>query len=714
MLVKFTLTIGGTEHELLEDCVKNWDQVSFTLKRTDYSGVMRSFSREFVFCSTAYDLLMEEYLTNGFSSSAVIAVYTITNRWLWEKQFEAPLDFSTIECEKGQLTISALDNTLASIIKAKKSTKWEIPVATLNTQLATLKRMSIKNSALMNVAVNTNAHSYTDVSPSIGIVGLTKNEPGSKIMSTLYMDVVDQSNSNSFFVDVKQSGASLGVRIQGLLRHWFCPTHFTGLTSSDSTPVQTMGLYTDDVNSTFTLRAVLLKDDILKIRHNGAEVSTVVGGNVSTTTSSNIPVYASLNALKAAAASETLFNYKFGVVGGGSAGTADFWNNNTVYEYMNGSWVNKGAAKDYYQDRQVSEGATVASTNLPAYAHVRLAVTSSSSVSTAELTIQYAMLDLMWSDPLGSAVDCLSVTPVTLLQAILNKITSGVTCVIDADTAGTLAKTRLVAAETIRNIPLAKFYVTFKDFADWMEAVFGYTYKIVGTTLTFTHRSNVFTNSVSKVVDEVNEVKYSVNDSLIYSDIEAGYAKKEYGEIDGRLEKNFTSYYSSPFTVTDNKLELQSKFRADEYGIEFTLQKRDNETQDDKSDNDVFVLCLEEVSGNTCYRPGQNIAYNPSVCVTNNQGFIAAMGNGADVLLTMTASDGDNTLTDITCTGALFTVGELDFSTYDTELPADLHALVQMDYGGYRFKGYIKEAEARFGKINGVQYTLIVKTITAL
>ena len=85
MLTKFTLTIGSTTHELLDDCVKNWDQVSFSLKRTDYSGVMRSFSREFVFCNDAYDLLMDEYLTNGFAGSAVIAVYTITNRWLWEK-----------------------------------------------------------------------------------------------------------------------------------------------------------------------------------------------------------------------------------------------------------------------------------------------------------------------------------------------------------------------------------------------------------------------------------------------------------------------------------------------------------------------------------------------------------------------------------------------------------------------------------------------------
>lgn len=705
MLTMFTLTIGSTTHELLEDCVKNWDQVSFSLKRTDYSGVMRSFSREFVFCNGAYDLLMEEYLTNGFAGSAVIAVYTITNRWAWEKQFEAPLDFSTIEYENGQLTINALDNTLASIIKSKRGTKYEFPLEGLNTERATLHRMSIKNYGLMNVGVTTGAHSYDD--GTMGVVNLTINERGSKVLSTVYMEMCDQSNANSFFMDVKRHGPNLGVRLHGLLRCWLSPLHFTGLTAADTTPVQSMSLYTDDENNTFTLRDTILTDNILQYRWHGSTLTTVVGGSLRS-------VYANLNALKAAAASETLFNYKFGVVGTSSFGTDDYWNNNVIYEYVNGNWLNKGLAKDYYQDRQVDESGGVSNTNLPANTHVRLAVTSTSALLTAELTIQYATLDVLWTDPTAAVVDCQCVRPVTLAQALLDKMTSGVTVVVDADTAGVLAKTRLVAAETMRAIPFDKIYATFKDFAGWMESVFGYTYKIVGSVLTFTHRSNVFADSVSKVVEEFSDMKYSVNDSLIYSDVDAGYAKKDYNEIDGREEKNFTNYYTSPFTVTDNKLELQSKFRADEYGIEFTLQKRDNETQDDKSDNDLFVICLEEVLGNVAYRPGQNIVYNPAVFVENNASFIAAMGNGSDVLLTMTSSDGANTLEDINCTNALFTAGELQFSTCETELPADLHALVQIDSGGYRYTGYIKEAEARYGKINGVEYTLIVKTITAL
>ena len=92
------------------------------------------------------------------------------------------------------------------------------------------------------------------------------------------------------------------------------------------------------------------------------------------------------------------------------------------------------------------------------------------------------------------------------------------------------------------------------------------------------------------------------------------------------------------------------------------------------------------------------------------------VGNGAAVTLTMTSSDGHNDLSDITIPAgtALFTAGEIEFSTDDMEMPIDLNALVQLDYNGYRIKGFIKEAECRFGRQNGVEYKLIVKEITEL
>ena len=92
------------------------------------------------------------------------------------------------------------------------------------------------------------------------------------------------------------------------------------------------------------------------------------------------------------------------------------------------------------------------------------------------------------------------------------------------------------------------------------------------------------------------------------------------------------------------------------------------------------------------------------------------MGNGAAVTLRMTSSDGNNDLANVTIAAgtALFTIGVLDFSTDDMIEPEDLNGLVQVDYKGYRYTGFISKADARYGRQNGMDYTLIVKTITAL
>ena len=163
---------------------------------------------------------------------------------------------------------------------------------------------------------------------------------------------------------------------------------------------------------------------------------------------------------------------------------------------------------------------------------------------------------------------------------------------------------------------------------------------------------------------------------------------------------------------------MQSKYRADSYGLEFTARKSESETKDDKADEDVFFIRIAEnaSTGVNTYQPSNNDAYNPSVCVENNKAFIAVFGNGKAVTLTMTSSDGNNALgsVEIAAGTALFTAAELEFTTDDMEMPSDINALVQLDYKGFRIKGFIKEAECRFGKRNGVEYTLIVKEITEI
>lgn len=723
MLTKYILTIGGVEHEVPDECLKNWDEIAFSLKRTDYSGVMRSFSTQFVFVGEMKDLLWQAYLADGFLASASIAVYTITDRHLWELQFSSPLDFSTVETEEGTLTINAMDNALASLLKSKKSQKYEFAVSEFSITRVNVTRMEIASYAGWTFPVTNTTGTYMTA---------LLNDSGSQVISKEYIEPCDEiwdyvGSDNRFFATVHKSGLTAVLKLTGLVRCFMCPyTKTAGAQPGDTTAVTSLSvtklIEAEGGGNTETSVATLLTDDLFHKVIHGNTTNMLVNSILEN-------VYATLEELQAAALSRfggygsisNDYNGIFGVVGNVSNyESTSYWQQNTIYEFQNGYWINKGTPENYYQDRNIGDGTGgyngTATIPLPAGNDTAVLCLK---LAGGRLYMQYASMTLNWEDPVRSTLSCRGISPLEFITKIVSSITGTNTSVtIAADDAGLLAKTLLLAGEDLRQIYDAKIYGTFGNFADWMEAVFGYTYRVVGNELQFVHRSAVFEASVVKTIENFRDVKYSVVDELIYATVEAGYSKKDYGEIDGRLEKNFTNYYSTGYGLTDKKLSLISKFRADSYGIEFTARKSESETKDDKADEDVFFIryVTNTSTGVNNYQPSYQDAFNPSVCAGNNEGFIAVLGNGAAVTLTMTSSDGNNALSDISIDAGdnLFTAGELEFTTDDMELPSDLNALVQIDYNGHRYKGFIKEAECRFGRLNGVEYKLIVQDITAL
>ena len=726
MLTKYILTIGETEHVIPDECLKNWDEISFSLKRTDYSGVMRSFSTKFIFVGEIYDLLFAEYLDKGFLASASVAVYTITNRHEWELQYSAALDFSTIEIEAGSLSINAMDNALASLLKSKKSQKYEYSVGDFDVTRVNVGRIELASYAKWSFPV---VHT-TYYGPDNYMTALLSDSE-SQVISKEFIEPCDEiwnyeGSDNRFFATIKQSGLSAALHLTGVVRCFFCPyTKTQGASPSSSVAITTLNVTklveADGGGNSETVVAPLLTDDLMHKVIHGTQVNMLINSFLEN-------VAPSLTALQEMAMTRfgsggtisSDYNGIFGVVGTETDySTSAYWQQNVVYEYRNGVWINKGVPEDYYQDRDISEGTGGYNGRATIPLNNDNGAVLCLKLEGGSLYMQYASMTLNWADPIRTTLSCRCITPLQLITKIVRSITGEETAVsIAADDAGLIAKTYLLPGEELRQISTAKVYSTFGNFADWMEAVFGYTYRVVGDELQFVHRSAVFVDEVVKTIENFRDVKLSIVDDLIYTTIEAGYAKKEYGEIDGRLEKNFTNYYSTGYSLTDKKLTLQSKYRADSYGIEFTARKSESETKDDKADEDVFFISVTRnaSTGVNTYQPVSNDDYNPSVCVENNQAYIAVFGNGKAVTLTMTSSDGNNTLgsVQIAAGTALFTAAEIEFSTEDMEIPVDLNALVQLNYEGFRYTGYIKEAEARYGRENGVEYKLIVKEISAL
>lgn len=143
------ILINGISYEATDD-LKNWDDFGISQKRSNYDGVIRSFSTSFEFVNRSYDLLKEEFEQHYLSAKAAIVFYLRNNSWNWDEIFRCALDFSTYSEDGYVVSINAIDNTLAAIIKAKKSIQYEYPVADLQTSILNYDRLVKQNHPLIH------------------------------------------------------------------------------------------------------------------------------------------------------------------------------------------------------------------------------------------------------------------------------------------------------------------------------------------------------------------------------------------------------------------------------------------------------------------------------------------------------------------------------------------------------------------------------------
>lgn len=145
MYFRCQILINGISYEATDD-LKNWDDFELAYKRSNYDGVLRSFSTKFELVNRSYSLLKEEFEQHYLSAKAAIAFYLRNNSWNWDKVFQCALDFSTYSDDGYVISINAIDNTLAAIINANKSIQYEYLVADLETRNLKYDRIDMINS----------------------------------------------------------------------------------------------------------------------------------------------------------------------------------------------------------------------------------------------------------------------------------------------------------------------------------------------------------------------------------------------------------------------------------------------------------------------------------------------------------------------------------------------------------------------------------------
>ena len=665
MYFRCQILINGISYEATDD-LKNWDDFELAYKRSNYDGVLRSFSTKFEFVNRSYNLLKEEYSKNYLSSSAGIAFYKRNNSWNWDKVFQCALDLSSYSDDGYTISINAIDDTLAAIIKAKRNIQYEYLVSELKPQSLYYDGLKFQYEAKY-VSGGTTVEDDANLQ-YIQFHGALQAEGGTR-PATVSFPVYILDNS-----ELPKRDSPLVFTDEPFTTDGSVQIFAEALSNIDITLKLSFSFYVTADNAHGTAYA----DVVLFVKRANGDLARFgvwrhIAGNIPTIVSELINI--SLNSGDSIGMDLLLYNSATPIT-------------MTWTTYLRGFSLSVN-----FQSR-------INSVNIDV-----LLLT----------TVAEKLLESM-TDSSDYSVD------------IYNYVPGGIT-------RSRLSSCFIMPAESARNLPNAKLYTSFKKFCEFMEAEFGYVLVVEGNNVTFIHRYALFDNYVVKdLSDQINDYEYSVNSSLINTSVKVGYDKQDYDSINGRDEFRFTNEFSTGLKLTDNTLSFISPYRADAYGIEFLVQKRGEDTTDNDSDNDVFIVgCQYATSaenGNLLldrpYSSSQllglispdtmfNIEYSPRFMLEANKAYIGACTN----MLKFTSSDGNSDVSidgvkeadDFPIDNRLFTVGEVDVETSEVDIPSNLSGLISFDHNGETIHGYIKEMKINVGKAESIKYSLIVKEI---
>ena len=876
MKTKFILTINGKENELTSDCIANWDEVMCTYKRTDFSGVVRSISSKFQFANEAYEMLLTAYLQDAVRTSASVTIYVMNDDWSWTKLFESALNFSTANWDNYTFNINCIDESLASLIKSRKSTKYEFEIGKDIEVGGILNydRITMQNSCAHEIMGEENASNGAVLIKNAGsLIRLPVYSLRSETFENSPILYEDQTtDKGSAFITTIRSVSNMKMRLE----IWSNDTGYK-LTSAELVEIHLMRFNDNDANITdcgvvYKYEGQVIDDNwahkIWGFRHR-----TCVGIFTSyeelkrAYPNPNPNIYAIISPSGKITEPESVY---FTPVS--NKPELIQWEKGLMSPYRahRGSPI---SAVYCYTVKYIMEFDYPSMANGQKYAlfyTAKLHVNSKMDTFNTPYFPLYSKITTHW-DSRASAIEIQAIKPITLVSKLLEMITDNAYninlnfSIFDPR----LANTFILAAESVRNLPGAKIYTTFNDFCDWMETVFGYVYTLgepipaqyngmrvisgieddwafdvgdvhgqvvegycphehyidepffirshncfcvwdnhetgnmytqwkdsykyndengkgrkdllyddgrkyyvmgsnddlvefvgdakaasrITQPINFVHRSELFQNQDQGLIFyDATEPQSKVNNSILYSVVEVGYEKQDYETECGRDEWNFMNYYNTGIDVIEKKLTLQSKYRADCYGLEFLSQERAKDSTDNKSDNTVFFVYTkletkeeEQESGEAGSRGDDeevaiqetttlvidrsakiqgaltdtvfNGEFSPYYCVKANEGYISAVA--PDVVLQFASSDGNSdiiidgvkTTANIPLTQRLFSESEFEFVATNLEQSIDFSKLIKVVSNGLMYSGFLKQTEFCYPKPQEVKYTLIVKDI---
>lgn len=694
MLTKYKLIIGSDEYELGEDDLKNWDEIKCLYKRAEYGGVIRSFTSRFEFVNKAYQILMAEFDKRGFHAKATMELYVIDNNWNYNLEYACELDFTTLTYNEYVLSMHAIDDSVASIIKANRSTKFEFVVGEdvpANGVKFLFDRIKMIETATYAITDGTNNEDgsltgqYTTDKNYRLYVGLTNSELA--IGEAIRLND-DQTNGDGYmFSALKSLDITLDYSIIASIEEGCAPL-------------------------------VLMKNEIpIRQLHKGASKKEPWLARDQNSIESVMDYINSDEQRRWSWANESWDEDWITVQGIVWVVKTDVLGSNM--------WVNTGQTKAEYCAKPEADTITF---HLNPRDKVWLKF---SSESDRTFKIISSSIKFTWKVK-GSPVTMDSIAPDELLERILWKMGVGMDSII-SNFNPDISSVLIIPAESIRAIPGAKIYVSFNDFCKWIETVFGYTYVIneEDGIIEFKHRREIFSeNTTTIMIDGARDFEYTTEESVLYSSVVVGYDKKEYDSVNGRDEFNFNSSYMTGYNINGKKLELKSPFRADSYGIEFLVEKRGQDTTDNGNDKDVFFVKGVERDGyyqtnrtpdiqNSITGSLINGEFSPIHCVSVNAEYISLMAYSMELKFASTEGNSNIIIDKIGISDDLWledcemlTAGELKFTCADQNIPKDMNCLIRVKSKDFIYEGFIRQVSFILARPETVEYIIMIKTKT--
>jgi len=109
-------------------------------------------------------------------------------------------------------------------------------------------------------------------------------------------------------------------------------------------------------------------------------------------------------------------------------------------------------------------------------------------------------------------------------------------------------------------------------------------------------KEHFFSGNVTATIHSVSNISKTVAREWIYNEVEVGYPKITYEEINGQEEYNNTFEWATSIRTIKNKLDLTSKLVAGGYPIEFA-RRLGLKSEDSKYDKENFTVIVKPISG---------------------------------------------------------------------------------------------------------------------